>query len=325
MSDVGGLVHPALFYADDASYVAGTVPFLREGLDAGEPVMMAAPPSRLDLVADALGPAASDVALHDMTVAGRNPGRIIGGVLRAFVDEHAGAGRVRIIGEPIWAGRSPAEYAAAVQHEALINTALGDRPATVLCPYDTSALAPAVIADAHRTHPVLVEGGVTTSSACYADPAGFAQFMSGPLGDDDEDADLGETLVVDAPTGPRTVRLAVAEHALRAGLPEDRVADLCLAAYEIAVNTVVHTGRPGLLTLWTRPDGGREPAAVVVEVQDSGWIADALVGRHPGGPAEGRGYGLRLVHQLCDLVQVHSDPTAGTTVRMTMHLPRAGG
>ncbi|MFC5138427.1 anti-sigma factor RsbA family regulatory protein [Actinomycetospora rhizophila] len=317
--DVGGLEHPAFFYADDDSYVAGTVPFLREGLDAGEPVMMAAPPSRLDLVADALGPAAFDVAMHDMTVAGRNPGRIIAGVLRAFIDEHAGAGRVRVIGEPIWAGRSPAEYAAAVQHEALINTALGDRPATVLCPYDTTALAPAALADAERTHPVLLEHGVSTASTRYADPAEFAQWMSGPLAEDD--GELGETLVFDAPTGPRTVRLAVAEHARRAGLAPDRTADLCLAAYEIAVNTVVHTGRPGLLTLWTRKADAREPAAVVCEVQDSGWIADPLVGRHAGGPADGRGYGLRLVHQLCDLVQVHSDPAAGTTVRMTMNLP----
>lgn len=316
--EVGGLVHPALFYADDASYVAGTVPFLREGLAAGEPVMMAAPPSRLDLVADALGPDASAVGFHDMTVAGRNPGRIIAGVLRAFVDEHAGDGRVRIIGEPIWAGRSPAEYAAAVQHEALINVALGDRPASILCPYDTSLLSRAAIADARRTHPVLVEGGgAPVASGSYTDPAEFAQWMSGPFADD---GDVGETIVFAAPTGPRTVRLAAGEHALAAGLDADRASDVALAAYEIAVNTVVHTGRPGLFVIWTRA-AGEEPAAVVCEVQDSGWIPDPLVGRHRCGPAEGRGYGLRLAHQLCDLVQVHSDPSAGTTVRMTVHLP----
>ena len=316
------LVHPALFYADDEAYLAGTVPFLREGLDAGEPVMMAAPPDRLDVVHTALGPQASDVVFHDMTVAGRNPGRIIAGVLRAFVDEHAGRGRVRIIGEPIWAGRSPAEYAAAVQHEALINVALADRPATVLCPYDTTALAPAVVADAERTHPVILERGATSASAHYADPAELAQWVSGPLADPEE---VGETLVFGAPDGPRVVRRAVAEHALRAGLDEDRAADLSLAAYEVAVNTVVHTGRPGLLSLWTREPGrgAGEPAAVVCEVQDSGWITDPLVGRHRAGPAEGRGYGLSLAHQLCDLVQIHSDPSDGTTVRMTACLPAA--
>ncbi|GLZ50154.1 anti-sigma regulatory factor [Actinomycetospora sp. NBRC 106375] len=311
----GGLVHPALFYGDDAAYVAGTVPFLREGIAAGSPVMMAAPPSRLDLVRDGLGPDAADVVFHDMTVAGRNPGRIIAGVLRAFADEHADHDEVRIIGEPIWAGRGQDEYAAAAQHEALINVALADRPVAVLCPYDTGALDPTWIADAARTHPVVIENGTTSTSEHYADPAELAHWFSGPLG---EPVELGETLVFDAPTGPRVVRTAVAEHAVRAGLDQARAGDLALAAYEVAVNTVLHTGRPGLLALWTR----ERSAAVVCEIQDSGWIADPLVGRHGCGPADGRGYGLHLAHQLCDLVQVHSDPDLGTTVRMTVDLPR---
>jgi hypothetical protein len=45
----GGLHHPALFYADDESYLAGTVPFLREAVESRQPAMMAAPPSRLEL------------------------------------------------------------------------------------------------------------------------------------------------------------------------------------------------------------------------------------------------------------------------------------
>ncbi|WP_312030305.1 sensor histidine kinase [Actinomycetospora sp. TBRC 11914] len=317
-----GLDHPALFYADDEAYLAGTVPFLRGAVESGLPAMMAAPPHRLDLVRSALGPVASDVVFHDMTVAGRNPGRIIGGVLRAFADVHADRAGVRIVGEPIWAGRSREEYAAAVQHEALINVALADRAVEVLCPYDTAALAPAVIDDAVRTHPVVVERGVTTDSPSYADPVELARRYSGPL---EEPTAIGEALVFAAPSGPRAVRTAVAEHAARAGLAPDRVADLALAAFEVAVNTVLHTGGRGLLAVWTREPGtasgweADEPPAVVCEVQDGGWIPDPLVGRHRGDPV-GRGYGLRLVHELCDLVRVHTDPALGTTVRMTMYL-----
>lgn len=303
-------MHLGLLYADPDAYVAGIAGFLREGLEAGEPVMMAAPPANVELVRDALGPDAGAVAFHDMTRAGRNPGRIIGGVLTTFTDEHAGAERVRIVGEPIWAGRTPDEYAVAAQHEALINLALAERPVTVLCPYDGSALDARALADAHRTHPLVVEGDVTTPSSDYADPAVLARELGGPLAEPEE---LGETLVFHAPTGPRTVRRAVAEHARRAGLPDERTSDLCLAAHEVAVNTVVHTDGPGILSLWTTVDG-----AVVVEVQDGGWIGDPLAGRYPAGPGEGRGFGLRLVHELCDLVQVHTDPAAGTTVRMTM-------
>jgi hypothetical protein len=82
-----------------------------------------------------------------MTVAGRNPGRIIPTVLLAFANAHPGR-RVRLIGEPIWAGRSPVEYPACAQHEALINAAFTGRPATILCPYNTELLDPVWIEDA---------------------------------------------------------------------------------------------------------------------------------------------------------------------------------
>src|SRR5690242_859480 len=95
-------VHPALFYRDRDQYIAGTVPFLREGLDAGEPAAVAAPPDRLELIREGLGERAAEVRFIDMTQAGRNPGRIIPGVLRKFADAQSSARRVRIIGEPIW-------------------------------------------------------------------------------------------------------------------------------------------------------------------------------------------------------------------------------
>ncbi|MER6691577.1 MEDS domain-containing protein, partial [Streptomyces minutiscleroticus] len=39
----GPFLHPALFYAGEREYLAGTVPFVREGLAAGEPVAVAVP------------------------------------------------------------------------------------------------------------------------------------------------------------------------------------------------------------------------------------------------------------------------------------------
>lgn len=110
-------VHPALFYRGKEQYTAGTVPFLVEGLAAGEAVAVAVPGPNLELIKAELGASAAEVTFLDMTRAGRNPGRIIPGVLRAFADAHP-ADRVRIIGEPIWAGRSAVEYPACVQHEA---------------------------------------------------------------------------------------------------------------------------------------------------------------------------------------------------------------
>jgi anti-sigma regulatory factor (Ser/Thr protein kinase) len=67
-------------------------------------------------------------------------------------------------------------------------------------------------------------------------------------------------------------------------------------------------GRGGL---WVVP----ETDMLVCEIQDSGQIDDPLIGRSPPAPNQHTGRGLWLVHQLCDLVQIHSS-TAGTAVRV---------
>src|SRR5687768_6954558 len=69
--------HPALFYRGSDEYLAGTVPFIAEGLAAGEPVAVAVPGSQLALLRAELGAAAEQVLMLDMTREGRNPGRII--------------------------------------------------------------------------------------------------------------------------------------------------------------------------------------------------------------------------------------------------------
>jgi hypothetical protein len=96
---------------------------------------VAVPGANRRLIREALGVDAEQVLMRDMTVAGRNPGRIIPTVLLAFADAYPGR-RVRLIGEPIWAGRSETEYPACAQHEALINAAFVGRPITILCPYN---------------------------------------------------------------------------------------------------------------------------------------------------------------------------------------------
>ncbi|GIF53679.1 hypothetical protein Afe04nite_82180 [Asanoa ferruginea] len=103
--------HPALFYSGVDQYLAATLPFIRAGLDADEAVLVAAPADNLDLIRRALGDDAGRVELHDMAVPGRNPGRINPQLLLAFTAAHEGQ-LVRIIGEPIWHGRTASEYLA---------------------------------------------------------------------------------------------------------------------------------------------------------------------------------------------------------------------
>jgi anti-sigma regulatory factor (Ser/Thr protein kinase) len=310
----GAFVHEGLFYAGITDYLAATVPFVLDGLKAGEPVAVAVPGPNLERIAECLGDTADAVRMIDMTVAGRNPGAIMATVLTRFIDEHPGR-RVRIIDEPIWAERSANEYPACVQHEALVNVALAGRQATLLCPYDTRHLEPSALVDATRTHPVLVEGGHRCASPSFHDPLRLAAALDVPLEPPPESADV-EMMVFDANIGARGVRRFVHEHALRAGLDPGRTANLRAAAREVALNTLVHTGRPGILSMWV------EAGHLVCEVQDSGSITDPLAGLRPPEPFDGddpRGSGLGLVHGVCDLVRTHLTGY-GMTIRMYVRL-----
>lgn len=314
----GTFVHEGLFYAGITDYLAGTVPFVLDGLAADEPVAIAVPDTNLALIAECLGDTVDSVRMIDMTVAGRNPGAIMATVLTRFIDEHPGR-RVRIIDEPIWAARSANEYPACVQHEALVNVALAGRRATLLCPYDTHHLEPTALLDATRTHPVLVEGGQRCISPSFHDPLRLAATFDVPLKQPSETVDV-DVMVFDANIGARGVRRFVHEHAERAGLDLERTADLRTAAHEVALNTLVHTGRPGILSMWVEDDH------LVCEVQDSGSITDPLAGLRAPEPFDGddpRGSGLGLVHGVCDLVRTHLTGH-GVTIRMYVRLgPRS--
>jgi anti-sigma regulatory factor (Ser/Thr protein kinase) len=243
-----------------------------------------------------------------MTEAGRNPGRIIPAVLHAFVQQHSPK-PVRVIGEPIWAGRSAAEYPACVQHEALINLAFADADAIILCPYDAGRLAPGVLADAERTHPVITIGRQRQPSAGYAEPDEVFAAFNRPL---PKPPVPPATLLFDHGE-LAAVRRFVAEHVGGAGLDPDRVGDLGLAVNEVATNAIMYGSGPGTLRIWS------EAGHVVCEVSAAGQLADPLVGRIPPDAGSERGRGLLLVNYLCDLVQTHTDRT-GTTIRLHMRV-----
>lgn len=300
-----GFVHPAFFYRGSEEYLGGVVPFLREGLAAGEAVAVAVPGPNLRLILAELGTDADRVRAMDMTRVGRNPGRIIPGVLRTFADAHPHE-RVRIVGEPIWAGRSTAEYPACVQHEALINLAFEGRAVSILCPYDAEGLGPQVLADAEATHPLLLDAGGERDSGAYGPERIIAEYNR-PL-----PAPIAPRMVFDAGTLALARRFAT-EQAARLGLRGDHT-ELELLVGELTANSVAHGGGGGTLSVWA------EDGHLVCEVRDSGHITDPLAGRRPVGPDQLSGRGLLLVNHLADLVRLHTGP-GGTTIRLHLSLP----
>ncbi len=296
-------VHPALFYRTMAQYLDATVAFVLAGLEAGEPVAVAVPGERLAAIGVRLGHRAGQVHMVDMSVAGRNPGRIIPTVLLAFAEEHQGR-PVRIVGEPIWPSRTPTEYPACVVHEALTNVAFAERAATILCPYDAANLAPTVLSDAARTHPLLTDDTGTRPSGRYAVQDVLDDYNL-PLSE--EDIARAEVFEFDASNCAVAPTRAVT-HAVRCGLPTARGGDVEIVVGELASNSIRHGGGRGRLAI------GTAPGSVVLQVQDAGTVSDPMAGRRLVAAGQSGGRGLLTVNRAADLVRAHLTADR-TTVR----------
>ncbi len=308
LAGAGPFRHPALFYRGMAEYRAGTLPFIEAGLAAGEPVAVAVPGDKLEMLRADLGGAAKQVRLLDMTQAGRNPGRILPGVLLAFAHDHRDAEYVRIIGEPIWAGRTEVEYPACVQHEALINHAFAGRSVEILCPYDADSLPETVLRDAERTHPVVIGAAGEWPSSSYAPDDVLAAYNGLPPA-----PPRTATLLVEAGTLWQARAFALDE-AKRAGLDPERAEDFELAVNELVTNSIEHARSRPTLRVWV------EDGHLVGDVSDTGRLDDPLAGRRPAPPEQSRGRGLLLVNHLADLVRIHR-ADRGTTIRIYLRLP----
>jgi anti-sigma regulatory factor (Ser/Thr protein kinase) len=305
--------HEALFYAGMADFLAGTVPFVRGGLEAGEPVLVVESAAKIALLKAELGRDADPVLFADMAGVGANPARIIP-AWRDFVNKHGGTGRrLRGIGEPIWNGRTPVELIECQRHESLLNTAFatGD-PWWLLCPYDTEAMDPAVIDEARRSHPYVTDGQTFRRSNDYrgldACGAPFDAALPEPPAATHEVAFQADGLV--------SLRGLVGRYASEAGLTPSRTANFVLAVNEVATNSVLHAGGKGTLRVW------RDTGALTCEIRDAGHIANPLVDRERPAPDAAGPRGLWLANQLCDLVQIRTFPT-GSVVRLHMWLKAA--
>jgi anti-sigma regulatory factor (Ser/Thr protein kinase) len=303
----GGLRHVAFFYRDRADRQTQILSLVRAGLARGEPTFVALPGDAARLVAEQLDGEPGELLCADIAGLGSNPARLIP-ELRAFIDKHADQ-RVLVLGEVLWPARSPAELREATRHDALMNLAFARSPVTILCAYDATGLPASAIADATWTHPEYLTSGQPVAAPGHGPAWEVPSDCDRPLPPPPAGA---ESLAYDTDLAP--VRRLVERHAHGTSLGADRVADLVLAASEVAANTLDHTSSGGTFGVW------RDGDEILCQVHDQGWIADPLAGRVRRGP-DGRGHGHYLVNQVCDLVELRTGPT-GTTIRMHMRLPR---
>ena len=166
------LEHRALLYRDEAGFESVCGPFLADGVARSEAVMAVTTKANLDVLRSSLGKDAAKARFVESRAWYETPAATVAAT-RRFLDEAAAAGTpwVRILGEPLWAGRSDDEVHLWTQCEALINLTFAAAPATIMCPYDERTLDASIVRSAAATHPQMMEDGDPTDNEHFAGEA----------------------------------------------------------------------------------------------------------------------------------------------------------
>lgn len=295
--------HAAAIYGSDDGFLAAVVPFIRRGLAAGEPTILALTASQRALLTSAVG----QLPGVSVLVPGDHYGHPLS-ALRAnqiMFEGHLrdGASRVRLVGDlprdDAWTWQGWARY------EALCNHHFAHLPVSALCTYDTRDTSEDVLADVRRLHSLLADdGGNPLPNPDYLEPETFLSGWAGTAADPLEAGEPQAMLVNPTPAGGRH---AIAGLAAAAGVA---VEGLATAVSEALANAHIHGRPPVKFRAWSGP--GR----VVVTVTDAGpGPADPFAGLRPPGPDALGGRGLWISNQLCDSFAI-SAGDSGCVVRM---------
>jgi transcriptional regulator with XRE-family HTH domain len=169
------LEHSAFPYRTDDQLRRTIGPFLSEGIERSEALLAVTAAANIELLRELLGKDARRVEFVDASSWYSTP---IGALeaYRAFTDAKLkrGVPWVRIVGEPVWTGRSHAEVRLWTRYESLLNLVFYAYPLTIICPYDERSVAPAILRQAHLTHPHTVRDRRLSTSPDYTDPEQYA-------------------------------------------------------------------------------------------------------------------------------------------------------
>jgi anti-sigma regulatory factor (Ser/Thr protein kinase) len=308
-----GHFHEAGFYGSDAEFAALIVPFVEEGVAAGEPVIIGYDDRKSGLLRSWLSePSAVEFIRGEDLYA--TPARAIAACRRTFEHHVAtGAGQIRFAGDVPHPGNG-GRFEGWDRYELAINTVWQDLPVWGRCLYDTTTAPRAVLDAAERTHPLLVSpSGQRTASERYQKPGVFDPLPPAP-----DPLEATSPLVELIGRPPADTRQAITQ-AGRGRVTEGALADLIIGASEAVGNALRHGQPPATVRIWATAD------RIVVHVHDTGpGPADPLAGLVPASPGDSRlGMGLWLMQQLdIDTALIHA-PT-GFTVRLRAGtLPRS--
>ncbi|MDT0453543.1 MEDS domain-containing protein [Streptomyces hesseae] len=307
-----GFVHHACLYGTDEEFLATALPFALDGLAAGEPVLAATTPANIELLRRALGERAGELGTAETAYFGRRPVERVSAFLR-YHDRRSRPGRrLRILAEPVWAGKSARQIAEWKRMESGLNVLLAGLPVRMICPYDTRAVPGDIAHAARATHPARVDGRLVTPCAEFTDPEAYAAAVPPPR----LPAPPGA-----ARTGP-TGRLAeirsfARDRAGAAGLRGERLGLAVLGVCEAAGYLLAGGGVRLGVRAW------EEPGTLVYELLGAPVApVPAFAGFRPPGAEPHPEDGLWLARTIGESLDVH---VLGDLVRLTLCVagPRA--
>lgn len=309
-SEVDGYLHEVAFYSADAELFSLAVPFLADGLDRHETVVIACSESVTALLTDALGRDERLVVAPRIGTVGRPVEAIARAQQMLLRETAAGVSRVRLVGEPRL-GATSEEWTWWSPFEAVVNQALAPYPLWGRCIYDTRRQPVQVLRMSERTHPYVVTPDARIVNPSYVEPAEFVRalpaFGPDPLAQTTPAAHV--TAVEDLAAIRRlTTAVALSETAV----PERAVAEFVFALTEVATNGLLHGVGPVGLRVWAAPD------RVVADVTDHGsGFDDPLAGYLPFATERiDPGHGLWMARRFCDHLDAECRPGGGFTVRL---------
>jgi anti-sigma regulatory factor (Ser/Thr protein kinase) len=310
-----GYRHAALFFDSDEDFLAKALPFLEEGLSAGEAGLVVCQEPHNALLAEALPDDAHVLVLPREAVYTRaaHVGVAYERLAHRLLAE--GARGTRLVSEPAY-GREPQAWETWADFESVSNVTLSALRLSSVCGYDVRRLSAAMLHDIERSHPqVLTEDGPVPSGAYVApsDLLGTGPPRPDPLEATAPSLDLAG--ITDR-TGVARARGQV-RAVVDAACPDTLVGEEFTGAVAEVVTNAFHYGGPPVhVRLWT------SPTRLLCTVTDCGTGADLLFAGYSRGDIddERTRAGLWLARQSCDRLDAY--PTAGGfTVRLSSAVP----
>jgi anti-sigma regulatory factor (Ser/Thr protein kinase) len=299
-----GAWHEAVAYSTPVDLAARLAPRIAAATDAGDPVLAVLADDARGALHAVLGNAADAVRFLEPAAVHARPAFTVAAQwsrTHRWITEPGG--RALVVGQRLEAlpGCGPNYWG---RLDVALDVATAELPVTVLCPFPAEASQDLVRA----THPHV---GAHPGTGYRPPHEAVLAFPPPPP------PDLGRP-AAHRPFDLATlaeVRGTVTTVAAAAGLDPEDAADLVLAVNELASNSIEHGPGAGVLRMWDRSFDG---SAVVAEIFDGGHMDVPFPGLTLPPPEGERGRGLWLAAELCDVLQVWSEPGAGTTIRVSM-------